>query len=332
MALLDNIATASSPTASPSAKWIGRPSRACSKCKSPQHWVNTMGGLQCLKCSPPPAEDSPNALKDLDGRKIIAVAGVWEKDDGTHLSQATSHNAQRDISNQNDTFHSQNLFVDLGANGACYRDSVTGDYVFQNEFVGTWLNDEKELVDWFIQHTEPASAELRSLTSRLQGKRISPWEVVRDASRLLADLRGQCILGPSGPRNCYGGLISDLRRLFVWLNDARRLRATDVASTSRLPGDESGEAENGLDAIDDDADGFAVNEIADFPGLRKSQAAIAPTVIDPASILNLNLSALTLPPLTLSSLKVEPKPEVKPLALPALTLPPFNLASIVLKL
>lgn len=326
MALLDNIATASSPTASPSAKWIGRPSRACSKCKSPQHWVNTMGGLQCLKCSPPPADDSPNSLKDLGGRKIIAVAGVWEKDDGTHQSQATSHNAQRDISIQNDTFHQQNLFVDLGANGACYRDSVTGDYVFQNEFVGTWLNDERELVDWFIQHTEPASTELRSLTSRLQGKRISPWEVVRDASRLLVDLRGQCLLGPSGPRNCYGGLISDLRRLFVWLNDARRLRAADVASTSRLPGDELGVGDC-LGEISDDADGFAVNEIADFPGLKKSQSIVAPAIVAPALNLNLNLSALTLPPLTLSSLKVEAKPEAKPLALPAL-----NLSSIVLKL
>ena len=237
MSLLSQIATASAVTAAPSAKFVGRPAIACRKCKSIRHWVNTMGGIQCLSCNPPPSSLTES---DIASRALIVSSGIWEQDDGTN-SQNSPVAPQSTISTKNDTYDYSKVFVDCDATGAVLRHldgPHEGQFIFQDPFPA-WLPDEIALVNWFLDLTATnsdgtPSASFTRLASRLQNQRISRWEVVLDANRYLTDFRSRCAEGPSNPANCYGGLICDLRRLWIWIteNDADKPQA---GSPSRSP-------------------------------------------------------------------------------------------------
>jgi hypothetical protein len=64
MALADRIRTAD-----PS-RFIGRPGRNCRKCGGTEHYVNRVGGIACVACSPPETEGDCQIRLNCSG-------GVW---------------------------------------------------------------------------------------------------------------------------------------------------------------------------------------------------------------------------------------------------------------
>lgn len=54
-------------------KFIDRNGRTCSKCESDWYWVNTMGGLECARCNPPPS------TINIESRLLVNDQGLWKK-------------------------------------------------------------------------------------------------------------------------------------------------------------------------------------------------------------------------------------------------------------
>lgn len=250
MGLLDNISISNTPAAAPSAKWAGRPAKPCTKCKSTRHWINKMGGIQCLSCNPPPSDLTDDELKT---RFIDSGMGTWDAySDFLHgnpreirLAKASGSAAAGPTGSQGSAQHPQgnrvsnldpsaciNVFVDATPTGACLRDSETGEFIFQScsSQFKPWLPDELELVEWIVELTggrDPSnpqgetsrlanSPQALRAASRLSGVRLSRWEVITDGHKFLTDLRAQALIGHDGPRNCYGGFMDDLRRFYGW--------------------------------------------------------------------------------------------------------------------
>lgn len=283
--------------ATPSAKYVGRPSKSCPKCKSIHHYVNTMGGIQCLSCNPPPPTFS---LTDLAGRKLAAVDGIWEQDDGRFDNIVKTSSKIAPVQSKRDNSSSldiSNVFTDVDASGAFLRDFNSGEIIFQEQSFVTrsrWTPDERSIVDWFLAISSPEptnSAALAQLSSRLTNRRISPFEVVRDPSRFLGELRSQCEAGPGGVRQHYGGLIDDLRRLMFWTME---FESHIQNQPSREPGDEPDEIDRleELDSREPFDPRRTSREIVsfDFPIPTKTAAVPVPVSIPfPA----FDLSALT---------------------------------------
>lgn len=305
---MSTIATTSVNTlvnsALPSAKFAGRPGRNCPKCKGSRYWVNTMGGLVCLACSPP-----AETITDVESRLLILEKGTWKQfDPAIHkiaIAQIAPVQRSGDISSTFDDSAILDLFVDCDASGAFLRinnpgSSNDGQIAFQEQSRTTrsrWTPDERSIVDWFLSISSPEptnSAALAQLSSRLINRRISPFEVVRDPSRFLGELRSQCEAGPSGPRQHYGGLIDNLRRLMFWTMEFEShlgRQAERQNQPSREPGDEPDEIDRleELDSREPFDPRRTSRESFDFPVHVKPAADPAVPVPFPA----FDLSALT---------------------------------------
>ncbi len=81
-----------------------------------------------------------------------------------------------------------------------------------------WTSEDRELVKWFLEASDPGSWDRMELISSLQGKQISRWERVIDAEKMVDDLRVSAKAGPRGSRNWCGAFVVEMRRLKEWID------------------------------------------------------------------------------------------------------------------
>lgn len=67
-------------------RFIGRPASLCRRCGGAEHWVNTMGGIVCLACSPPPlATTGVVAGGAGDVERLVCVNRKWDTPEGAYF-------------------------------------------------------------------------------------------------------------------------------------------------------------------------------------------------------------------------------------------------------
>jgi len=203
-------------TMSPASKFIGRPSRPCPKCRGQWHWVNTMGGLECVTCRPAPA-----SITDIESRLLVAgdggrgtwqVPGDFDVHPDAQAARENQANGAPAITGK--TGASLEDLLDVFDDAA----SIHGGALRTSERVGRWDAQQQALVDWWMESTKPGSATLHSITESLQGQRLTAWLAVPDAAQLISQLRSDCEIGPNGPRELYGCLTQELRGLRDWID------------------------------------------------------------------------------------------------------------------
>lgn len=60
---------------SPAAKFHGRLASPCRRCGCSEHWLNALGGIVCLACSPPADVSGVALLACVDGRWVVEGVG-----------------------------------------------------------------------------------------------------------------------------------------------------------------------------------------------------------------------------------------------------------------
>lgn len=203
----------SDPSVDPSAKFVGRPAKPCSKCRGSWHWVNTMGGISCVQCQP-----APPTITDIESRWLVVDGGRWEQpDDFVNRGPASTHSNQPQGTASSD--HAG--LVDLFAPSSWLLDVFTNDAsidVNRSSRTPAWTTEHQELVTWWMNLTTPNSQTLTATIARLQGQRLSRWCIICDARLMVEQLRVDCATGADGPREIHGCLIDELQELQQWMS------------------------------------------------------------------------------------------------------------------
>jgi hypothetical protein len=191
----------------PSQKFIGRPSRPCPKCGEQWHWVNMMGGIECVTCRP-----APESVADIESRYLVSDSGSWQQPGDFDMPPWARQSAVASANNQSSssaTIKQNGDLLDVFTDSA----SIHGDATSRH-----WDAQQQALVNWWMDLTKPGSAMLLEMGHRLRGQRLSRWQVVTDAGQLIDRLRADCESGPAGPRELDGCLTQELRELRCWID------------------------------------------------------------------------------------------------------------------